>query len=335
MIDLEYATSDGFDIIQIGKDCSAVNLSGIDIRSIDLTPLTDCSELHALNLSDNELRELDLGPLHSCRKLVEINLSRNNLKSIDLSALAFSTIRRAMIDQKHGRPILLFEPIFREVEFKGWKLGELVDLAQDSREAPHADWAKTVKALEERVRWTPDSSWFAVQRGLLRYLSMIEIGGVDGDPRLILEDVSAEHGEEILTRIYEKTVSLLSAQLRRGGPTVFLDVEVMKRTSAACLVPEILESREKEMEDLIVPIRKDRAYLDEVVITHYGFEVVMGLGLEMRVGKRGLKRLKKSFEEVGYIFNTEEVQTVPKPDLTRASFSLRNYIQRVIAAKKG
>ena len=58
-----------------------------DLTSIDLTPLSSCSNLEVLSLCNNSLTNIDLSPLTSCTNFWLLDLSSNQLTSIDLSPI--------------------------------------------------------------------------------------------------------------------------------------------------------------------------------------------------------------------------------------------------------
>ncbi|NWF95754.1 MAG: leucine-rich repeat domain-containing protein [Candidatus Thorarchaeota archaeon] len=81
---------------QRGASCvtetdTLVDLSGEEIGSIDLSPLSSCTQLLELDISRNSLKNIDLSALSSCSRLQRLYLSYNSLKSIDLSPLSSCT----------------------------------------------------------------------------------------------------------------------------------------------------------------------------------------------------------------------------------------------------
>ncbi|MFW9990472.1 MAG: hypothetical protein ACFFD4_00290 [Candidatus Odinarchaeota archaeon] len=68
-----------------------LDLSGLKLVSLDLSPLAECIILNKLFLGDNQLVSLDLSPLAACKELVALSLQNNHLESLDLSPLAACT----------------------------------------------------------------------------------------------------------------------------------------------------------------------------------------------------------------------------------------------------
>jgi len=69
------------------KDTKTINLSGKEIRRIDISELSSCTNLEGLNLSRNELESIDLTPLKACHWLGYLDLEFNSLQTIDLTPL--------------------------------------------------------------------------------------------------------------------------------------------------------------------------------------------------------------------------------------------------------
>jgi len=87
---LEYITSDGQRRRKaIRRRVKQLDLSSLNIVTIDLTPLRDCPVLVELDLTNNNLKEIDLSPLRRIKKLQEIKLRDNQFSKIDLSPLFF------------------------------------------------------------------------------------------------------------------------------------------------------------------------------------------------------------------------------------------------------
>lgn len=64
-----------------------IDISDNKIQTLDLTPLADCPRLKRLGLNNNLLEVLDLSPLGDCRELEKLNIAKNRLKQISLNPL--------------------------------------------------------------------------------------------------------------------------------------------------------------------------------------------------------------------------------------------------------
>mgnify|MGYP006288938329 CR=1 FL=1 len=64
-----------------------VDLSGNEIKEVDLSPLSRAFNLYSISLEENRLKEIDLSPLGGLPRLSLLSLGGNRLKRIDLSPL--------------------------------------------------------------------------------------------------------------------------------------------------------------------------------------------------------------------------------------------------------
>ncbi|MFW9959292.1 MAG: leucine-rich repeat domain-containing protein [Candidatus Odinarchaeota archaeon] len=78
-------------------DVVGIDLSGLTITNINLSPLASCTSLQTLKLENNQIQTIDLSPLSSCTHLEQLNIRRNRLKTIDLSPLAPCTRIRSLL----------------------------------------------------------------------------------------------------------------------------------------------------------------------------------------------------------------------------------------------
>ncbi|RKZ30679.1 hypothetical protein DRQ33_07685, partial [bacterium] len=68
-----------------------LKLDNNNLTSIDLAPLASCTNLQRLYLYNNQLTSIDLAPISSCTNLQKLYLGGNDLTSIDLSPLSSCT----------------------------------------------------------------------------------------------------------------------------------------------------------------------------------------------------------------------------------------------------
>ncbi len=91
-LEIAYIGGDGrHEVKRISDADTSITLVDEGIRDIDLSPLSECTQLVRLDLSSNSLESIDLTPLSSCTQLEDLDLSSNSLESIDLSPLSECT----------------------------------------------------------------------------------------------------------------------------------------------------------------------------------------------------------------------------------------------------
>jgi hypothetical protein len=95
-------------------------------------------------------------------------------------------------------------------------------------------------------------------------------------------------------------VELLEKQLERNDSTHELDIERMKDTVAAKLVPRILELRVQELDGIHLQ-KNSEGYisLNELRETYYGKLLLDKLGFGWRIQSEDVKVLKTTFRDLG------------------------------------
>ena len=89
---LTYTTEDGIqEQVELSETVYEIDLEDRKISTIDLQPLSICTNLQYLSLSNNQIERIDFSPLSSCVNLQELILGgilgKNQLQSIDLIPL--------------------------------------------------------------------------------------------------------------------------------------------------------------------------------------------------------------------------------------------------------
>ena len=134
------------------------------------------------------------------------------------------------------------------------------------------------------------------------------MAGYDGDPNNLLDlavmKMSFEEAQQV---IIDQAVQLIERQLNEGGPTLFLDIEKMQKTSASKLIPMIVEQRKHELENSTVLVKGSKVFLRPLWLTHYGFKILSATGMGMTTDLEGLHYLKTSFNELDMELSIEKV----------------------------
>ena len=66
----------------LNEGVTSIYLYSNQLSSIDLTPLTKCTEIEEIYLQDNQLSSIDLTPLAKCTELIKLNLGDNLLEDL-------------------------------------------------------------------------------------------------------------------------------------------------------------------------------------------------------------------------------------------------------------
>ena len=119
-------------------------------------------------------------------------------------------------------------------------------------------------------------------------------------------------------------------QIDRGGPTIDLDVESMKKHGELAIrIDDVVELRNEEMKHQYVPVltfdldKESRELLESVGesvdshyadlrmlwLTAYGYELLTSMTLRTTCEMRVFSKVKSAFSTLGF-----DIKTVPEPD---------------------
>jgi hypothetical protein len=342
-IDLVMRAAKKIDLSNISKcrSLQTLDISHNMLDELDLAPLSGCSSLTELRIQNNHLTGLNLWPLINCIGLREVDLSKNSFHSLDISPIFLRTNIRMDSSVVISADSLL-QYIFTTAELRQhfqlirpdaapWTAPPVImwltylDLAKNNR------WFDIKKRIDYLLGYASEDQWFSAQRGLLNGLGMTELAGYDGDPKNLLESVDCRISlKEARHIIYDNAIRLLEIQLESNGPTLFLDIEEMRKTRASKLIPEIVERRKIEVESIIVPIKGSKVFLESLWMTHYGFQLLGASNMELVTNLAGFNTIKDSFEDLGITIQTQDVSTAPHFKSNTISKSMHHHILNFI-----
>jgi hypothetical protein len=324
------------------SECSKIETLDIShnlLESIELNPLEESRTLRKLQLQDNRLTKLNLWPLAKCRDLELIDACSNRLGTLDITPVF--TCREMRTD---STVVLTADPILKYVvdseglkkrfhsvrtDHSTWTATPVIIWADYQELIRRLGWKVVSSRIQSVLDMTPMPNWFHLQHGLLEGLGMDELAGFDGDPRMLLEATQNEvDSEAALDSIYDRAVELLSEQVKRGGPTLFLNIGAMRNTRASKLIPAIIRQRKKEIEAVTIPVLRGRAFLQSLWLTSYGFHLLEALRIGFSTDSRGLEKVKAAVEEMGHELNFERVDSVRHDQWKNTSRSHRTFVFR-------
>jgi hypothetical protein len=168
------------------------------------------------------------------------------------------------------------------------------------------------------------------QRMFLKLLRMDELGIFDGPLKEILSPVPEDVG--FLTArsiLYDRIIELIGNQLDRKGPTLFMDIDRLATTRGSRLVPKILERREKEIQNLRIPIYNGFANLMPLWMTTYGHAVLKSLDIEeIEIPHARLRKIRGVLKDAGLKIRTRRIKELGciQPSQIEVSTALQDYI---------
>ncbi len=330
-------------------------------QRVDLSNLHRCNNLEKLDLSHNMLEELDLSPLYGCASLEEINLENNHLTTLDLWPLRENTNLKFLDVSENRLHGLDLTPLLQQTKIKldssvvvsvdsvlrfVYRTVELAEKFQVVRTdglslslppvtmwksysemTKELDWALIKERINLVLTKMSPRHWYGAQRGLMHGLDLSVISGYDGDPHILLDNAVAKMSfEDARQAIFDTAIKLVQKQLESGGPTLLLDVEAMKNTSASKLIPLIVEKRKEEIENLILPLKGSKVDLRPLWLTHYGFNILSAADFRFTTDLNGLRMLQKNFSSLDMKLTTENVTQIDESYKSRYSESMQEHI---------
>ena len=133
---------------------------GVQLTSLDLTPLAQCRELERLYLSYNRLQSLDLSPLSQCTRLERLYLYNNCLTRLDLSPLSRCLGLEKLSLYGNRLTSLDLSPLFACPRLSMLRVDASVELIADSalKEGGKAPWA--IEQVWGQIVWTCENARF-------------------------------------------------------------------------------------------------------------------------------------------------------------------------------
>jgi len=229
----------------------------------------------------NRIKILNLSPLAFCEILFEFCFDEETVLRID--PIAYYTLGNKALYPllRKMRHLVTYEEI---VDFIGWRT-----LLLNTREL---------------FRLLPERHWFAAQFGFLAGLGLQNIAGYDGPPDAILEKVNDLMSfTKSIEVIQQHVIKLLHQQLREGGSSHFINIKALMGTEAAIIVPELLENRRKEIENLRLRLTNADGKTDGKVLwfTHYGREILSAISAKSyHLNDEVLQQILQSLHSIGF-----------------------------------
>jgi len=317
-----------------------LNLANNMLEELDLSPLSGNKTLVEIRLEDNHLPALNLWPLVSCPELRRLNLTRNRLHALDVTPVLVrsqvqldssvvmssdSITRYLLTTNQLADRLLLVRP-----DRVSWTAPPVLMWTSYKTLAKKMGWAAIRERIVTVLNQITEIDWYAVQRGLLIGFGMEELAGFDGNPSELLADTTGSMDYKSARRsIYDRAVELLDDQISNGGPTLFLDIEEMKETRASKLIAKIVEARRNEIENTTVLTKGSISLMNSLWLTHYGYKILEALGVGMKHFGVEIEMVQQSFDELGFSLKTREVESIEAVDIKEpivSSQSMKNFV---------
>jgi hypothetical protein len=329
--------------------CSRVrqlDFSGNPIDSLILYPLQDCKQLSRIIVggkqrekgqadsctpqvgheSDNRAvtETLDVTPLFWLDTLTDVELRGNVQLRVD-PALKYIAAAKAlrMRDTITSSPRTDTPPVLRWMTHAHHSRLTAYDYESEAERVGTEELRKRLDAILSRVL---PGHWFHAQKGLLEGFGLGYLSGYDGDPILLtpLEDCGSDFSK-LKQSLLQRAIELIRAQVKRRGPTLFIDVHSLLAIGEPKLADRIIHLRQKEMDSVVVPLDRGQADISELKLTSYGHSLLSALGEERsRIPVTDLDRVACALADAGFRLRSQERSVTgnrgAKPRVTQSFF---------------
>jgi len=108
-------------------------------------------------------------------------------------------------------------------------------------------WKSVFSQIRKHLNKAVGKAWYARNWFFLSILDTVGLIGVDTDVERILVRLDNDNDySTIQEKAAEKLIRAARKQLRKGGPTLFFDIEVMQTERSAVLIEDLVRARQKE-----------------------------------------------------------------------------------------
>ncbi|MHA1949452.1 MAG: hypothetical protein ACXAAO_11635 [Candidatus Thorarchaeota archaeon] len=296
---LWYTKSDGSKVkANFSEDASIIDLSNRDIVEFDASQLMDNDHIKELRLDGNRIPRFDLTPLKSCNRLKKILLD---------DSTEGETLLRDSTMEKLSKPVLYD------------KISNFESLSN----LPSLNSVIYTFSLLKRR----EPKWKLIHL-FLNSLYLLGLGwmgnldiGIKSSERLLKHIAKSGYNKEIQNTL----MTALKDQIDRGGSTINLDVEEMKKYGDLVMrIDDVVELRTEEMKGQFVPVLAldidresiemlesegesvDSHYADlrMLWLTAYGYEVLESLAMRTTCEMKVFTNVQKTLKILGFDIET-------------------------------
>jgi len=329
--------------------CSRVrqlDFSGNPIDNLNLYPLQDCKQLSRIIVgrmqrekdqtdscfprvgheSDNRAKTetLDVSPLFWLDTLAHVELRGDVQLRVD-PALKYIAAAKAlqMRDPIISAPRAIIPPVLRWMTCVHHSKLTAYDYESEAKRAGTGQLRKRLDAILSRVA---PGHWFHAQKGLLEGFGLGYLSGYDGDPTLLIpaEDCGSDFSK-LKESLLQRAIGIIRSQVKRMGPTLFIDVQTLLALGEPELADRIIHLRQEEMESVVIPLDRGQADISDLKLTSYGHSVLSALGEgRSRIPVADLDRVAHALADAGFRLKTRERRGIggsgAKSRVTRSLF---------------
>ena len=313
------------------KKLEELNLNGNYMRKISLSSLGHLSKLRKLGLQvfpdggfghkvfrnpdryDPEYAEFDLSPLSACMDLESLDLPNVQHKWLleitpllacpKLSWENWPEKAQGMTFLQQMTADFVFPKTVNAHGF-GWKDGRLIENLAKSQ-------LRTISRILTALSTSTTNRWklHSISHDIINQIHPHFTGFLIHTPKLIHHLAkSRKQQRKTITELRDELKSSIKKlqleQISEGGTTIGLDIQsLVNHPETVKLVPQLLENRKVEIENVAIFISSDIADLRSLWVTAYGYEILSSMKLPTWCKKNHIEQIQQCLNETGLKLN--------------------------------
>ena len=154
----------------------------------------------------------------------------------------------------------------------------------------------------------PAKYGFELKFDTLRQIGLTEIADVDLEISKILKLVPGFSTiSKVKEIVYDNSLNALKRHIESGGSSTFLDLDWLSATEISVLSQEVLQQREREIEEApVIHLKNDRYDIRNLWVTAYGNKILHKLGSKLIADKSEFNKICAAVDDLGYELNIME-----------------------------
>ncbi|MBD3407564.1 MAG: hypothetical protein GF411_15715 [Candidatus Lokiarchaeota archaeon] len=312
-----------------GSNLTELQLENLDsLRTLDLAPLADTKLKHLTIHKVRENMDIDLMPLAYCDDLELFHLDSFRHDASDISFLIGCHKLNDLKFNTYGYVVTLFSKEACN------RVNPSLQRWIHYYDVPNYYWnIEQIRTLYSFLMDHQEHKW--------KFLHLInclkDTLGLEGLGFVIAGERELGEALELSSdsKRKEYILSIYKDQIERGGSSIGLDIEGSsnKYPEITVLVPEILERRKQETENIILYINKDeRVEITELFMTAYGFDICKSLQVELDCSVEEFSQIHQAFQNIGVTLKLKKEESTKSHSIVSPVF--REYILRLIETSK-
>lgn len=162
------------------------------------------------------------------------------------------------------------------------------------------DWVELVEILQKGCQLNFQKHWLKTHHIILAAFNIPELVGVDcnlfDELRLLEIPKNIEHASKLL---FERVIEIVKKQLRKGGSTLFFNINEISSTPSAIITSELIQARYREtilvideIDQKLPSLTKEWVDVSRLWRTGNGFRMLKARGLGIHIHIKEYKEVR-------------------------------------------